>query len=130
MQVVRYYLYLNGEHASTGSRKEKLLLSVAKHSTEQTRDPKVLNAAIAKLLGTDQFCTCDPHLIGKEVFASQKYKADVPLGFESKSHRPNKVNFCRPRIATRSIRTNHISCIIPDVVEELSLELQEDQAPM
>jgi hypothetical protein len=93
-------------------------------------DPKVLNATIAKLPGADQFCTCDPHLIGKEVFGSQKYKADVPLGFEGKSHRPDKINFFSPQIATRSARTNHVSCIIPDVVEELSLELQEDQAPM
>jgi hypothetical protein len=68
-------------------------------------------------------------MVGEEVFGSQKRKADVPLGFEGKSHRPDKVNFSRLRIATRSSRANHASCTLPDVVEELSPELQEDQAP-
>jgi hypothetical protein len=67
-------------------------------------------------------------LAGKEVFGSQKRKADVPLGFEGESHRPDKVNFSRPRIATKSMRANHASCSFPDVVEELSPEQQEDQA--
>jgi hypothetical protein len=66
-------------------------------------------------------------LAGREVFGSQKRKANVPLGFEGESHRPNKVNFSRPRIATKSSRANHASCSLPDVVEELSLKLQEDQ---
>jgi hypothetical protein len=39
------------------------------------------------------------------------------------------VNFSRPRIATRSSRTNHASSSLLDVVEELSPELQENQAP-
>jgi hypothetical protein len=73
--------------------------------------------------------TCEPHLAGEEVFSSQKQKVDVPLGFEGESHRPDKVNFSRPRIATRSSRANHASCSLPNVVEELSPELQEDQAP-
>jgi hypothetical protein len=84
---------------------------------------------MAKLPGAELFCTREPHLAGEEVFGSQKRKVDVPLGFESKSHRPDKVNFSRPRIATRSSRANHASCSLPDVVEELSPELQKDQAP-
>jgi hypothetical protein len=67
-------------------------------------------------------------LVGKEVFGSQKCKAAIPLGFDSKSHRPDKVNFSHPRIATRSARTNHASHSLDDVVEELSPNLQEDQA--
>jgi hypothetical protein len=63
------------------------------------------------------------------VVGSQKRKADVPLGFEGESHWPDKVNFSRPRIATRSSRANHASCSRPDVVEKVSPELQEDQAP-
>ena len=62
-------------------------------------------------------------MAGKEVFGFQKQKVDVPLGFESESHQPDKVNFSHPRIATRSSRTNHVSCSLPDVVEELSPEL-------
>jgi hypothetical protein len=78
---------------------------------------------MAKLLGAELFCTREPHLAGKEVFGFQKRKADVPLGFEGKSHRPDKINFSRPRIATRSSRANHASCSLPDVVEELSSKL-------
>jgi hypothetical protein len=84
---------------------------------------------MAKLPGAELFCTRTPHMPGEEVFGSQKRKADVPLGFEGESYRPDKVNFSRPRIATRSSRANHASCSLPDVVEEVSPELQEDQAP-
>jgi hypothetical protein len=84
---------------------------------------------MAKLPGAEFFCTRTLHMAGKEVFGSQKRKADIPLGFEGESYRPDKVNFSRPRIATRSSRANHASCTLPDVVEELSPELQEDQAP-
>ena len=49
-------------------------------------NPKVLNGAMAKLLGAELFCTCEPHLAGEEVFSSQKQKADVLLGFEGESY--------------------------------------------
>jgi hypothetical protein len=127
MQVVRYYQYLKGERAGNGPGKGELQLRTAQHTTERTWDPKVLNVAMAKLPGAELFYTRDPHLAGREVFGSQKRKANVPLGFEGESHRPNKVNFSRPRIATKSSRANHASCSLPDVVEELSLKLQEDQ---
>jgi hypothetical protein len=84
---------------------------------------------MAKLLGEELFYTRAPHMAGEEVFGSQKRKADVPLGFEGESHRPDKVNFSCPRIATRSSRANHINCSLPNVVEEVSPELQEKQAP-
>ena len=86
MQVVRYYHYLKDEHTSIHPRKEELLLRVVQCSIKQTRDPKVLNVAMAKLHGVDLFCTCEPHLVGKEILGSQKHKANVPLGFEGKSH--------------------------------------------
>jgi hypothetical protein len=121
IQVVKYYQYLKGEHAR--SKREELLVRAIQHLAERTRDPKVLNTAMAKLPGTDQFCTCEPHLVGEEVFGSQKSKVDVLLGFEGESHRPNKVNLSRPWIATRSNRANHASCSLLDVVEELSPEL-------
>jgi hypothetical protein len=68
-------------------------------------------------------------MAGEEVFGSQKRKADVSLGFEGESDRPDKVNFSRPRIATRSSQANHASCSLSVVVEEVSPKLQEDQAP-
>ena len=129
MQVVRYYQYLKGDRVGTGPGKEELQLRAAQYRAERTRDPKVLNVAIANLPGAEVFCTRDPHLAGQEVFGSQKRKADVPIGYEGESHRPDKVNFSCPRIATRSTRANHGSCSLPNVVEELSPELQDNQAP-
>jgi hypothetical protein len=84
---------------------------------------------MARLPGAELFCTREPHLAGEEVFSSQKRKADVPLGFEGESHQPDKANFSHSRIAIRFSRANHASCSLPDMVEELSFELQEDQAP-
>ena len=75
---------------------------------------------MAKLPGPELFCTREPHLVGKEVFGIQKWKVDVPLRFEGKSHQPDKVNFSCPRIATRSSRANHASCDLLNMVEELS----------
>jgi hypothetical protein len=129
MQVVRYYQYLKSARIGTIPGKEELQLRAAQRIAERTRDPKVLKVAMAKLRGTELFCTCEPHLAGEEVFGSQKRKADVPLSFEDKSYRPDKVNFSRPWIATRFSRANHASCSLPNVVEELCSELQEDQVP-
>jgi hypothetical protein len=67
-------------------------------------------------------------MAGKEVFGSQKRKVDVRLGFEGESHRPDKVNFSRPQIATRLCRANHASCSLSIVVEEVSPELHKEQA--
>ena len=39
-----------------------------------------------------------PHLEGKEVFGSQRRKANMALGCEYDSHRPDKVNFSLPRV--------------------------------
>jgi hypothetical protein len=109
MQVVRYYQYMKGDQARTGPGKEELQLRAAQRTTERTGDPKVLNVAMAKLPGAELFCTREPHLVGEEVFGSQKRKADVPLGFEGESHRPDKVNFSRLRIAMRSLRAHDAS---------------------
>jgi hypothetical protein len=97
---VRYYQYLKNEHTSTGPRREELLLRIARYFAKRTRDSKALNAAIAKLLGADLFCTREPYLAGEEVFSSQKRKADVLLGFKGESHRLNKVIFSCPQITT------------------------------
>jgi hypothetical protein len=102
IQVVQYYQYLKGDRAGTGHGKEELQLRAPQRIAERTGDPKVLNVAIAKLPGAEFFYTRVPHMAGEEVFGSQKRKADVLLGFEGESYRPDKVNFSRPRIATRS----------------------------
>ena len=78
---------------------------------------------MAKLLVAEFFCTRAPHMVGEEVFCSQKQKANVPLDFEGESHKLDKVNFSRPWIATKSSRANHANCSLPDIVEELSPKL-------
>jgi hypothetical protein len=78
---------------------------------------------MAKLPRVELFCTRVPHMAGEEVFGSQKRKADVLLGFEGESHRPDKIYFSHARIATRVSQANHTSCSLPDVVEEVSPEL-------
>jgi hypothetical protein len=123
MQVVRYYQYPKGDRVGTGPGKEELQLCAAQRTAERTRDPKVLNVVVAKLPGVELFYTRAPYMAGEEVFGSQKRKADVPLSFEGESHRPDKVNFSRPRFATKSSRANHASCSLLDVVEEVSSEL-------
>ena len=102
MQMVRYYQFLKGENAGTRPGKEELLFRVAQRSTHRTGNPKVLADAISNIRGVQDFVTREPHLEGEEVFGSQKWKADMPLGCEHDSHRPDKVNFSRPRVRTRS----------------------------
>ena len=102
MQMVRYYEFLKCENAGTGPGTEELLLKVAQRSTHPTGNPKVLADAISNIRRVQDFVTREPHLEGEEVFGSQKRKADMPLGCKHDSHRPDKVNFSRPRVRTRS----------------------------
>ena len=102
MQMVRYYEFLKGNHAGTGPGKDELLLRVAQRCAHHPGNPKALADAISNIRGVQDFVTREPHLEGEEVFGSQKRKADMPLGYEQDSHRPNKVNFSRPCVHTRS----------------------------
>jgi hypothetical protein len=74
-----------------------------------------------------EFCTREPHFEGEEVFGSQKRKADVPLGSEHESHRPNKVNFSHPRVRTRSTMAKEASCNLNIIPEVPSPDLQGGQ---
>jgi hypothetical protein len=79
--------------------------------------------------GAKEFCTREPHFEGEEVFGSQKRKANIPLGSEHKSHRPDRVNFSRPQIRTRSTAAAGASCSLSDILEEPSTDLQEHPIP-
>jgi hypothetical protein len=70
IHVVRYYQYLKGDRGGTGHGKEELQLRVVQRTAKRTRDPKVLNVAMAKLPGAELFCTRAPHMAGEEVFGS------------------------------------------------------------
>jgi hypothetical protein len=65
------------------------MLPVAQRLALRSGNPKALNVAIAKMPGTEEFCTQEPYFEGEEVFGSQKRKADILLGSKHKSHRPD-----------------------------------------
>ena len=130
IQVSMYYQYLKGEHLRICSRKEELILWIVQHLALRFGNPKALNIAMTKMPRIEEFCTWNPYIEGEEVFGSQKCKADIPLGFEYKSHRPDQVNFSRPRIRTRSIAAGGASCSLNEILEEPFPNLQEHPIPI
>ena len=82
------------------------------------------------MLGIEEFCTQEPHFEGEEVFGSQKCKVDISLGSKHESHRPDRMNFSRPLISTRSFGARGASCSLNDILEELSPNLQEHPIPI
>jgi hypothetical protein len=105
------------------------MLRVAQCLTLQSRNPKALNVATAKMPGVEEFYTWKPQFEDEEVFGSQKRKADIPLGSEHESHRPDHVNFFRPLVRTRSTAAAGASCNLSDIPEESSTDLQEHPIP-
>ena len=105
MQVVTYYQYLNGDRAGIGPGKEELLLRVAQRTTVRSGNPRALHVALSRMPGAKEFCSRETHFEGEEVFGSMKRRLDLPPGSEYDSHRPDKVNFSRPRVELRSSKT-------------------------
>jgi hypothetical protein len=99
------------------------MLRVAQRLALRSGNPKALNVAIAKMHGVEEFYTREPHFEGEEVFGSQKRKADIPLGSEHESHRPNRVNFSYPQVRTRSTAAAGTSYSLSDISEEPSTDL-------
>jgi hypothetical protein len=106
MQMVRYYQFLKGENPGTGPGKEELLLRVAQRYAERTGNPKGLNDAMATVPGVGEYCTREPHFEGEEVFGSHGRMPNLPPGSQHDSHRPDKVNFSRPRVGTKSTQAS------------------------
>src|SRR5665811_1902334 len=104
------------------------MLRVAQRSAQRSGNPKALNIASAKMPGAEEFCTREPHFEGEEVFGSQKRKASVPPGSEHESHRPDRVNFSRPRTRSRYTDPAGGSCSLSDIPEVRSTE-QEHPIP-
>jgi hypothetical protein len=46
------------------------MLRVAQRSALGSGNPKALNVAMAKMPGTEEICTQEPHFEGEEVFGS------------------------------------------------------------
>ena len=97
LEVVAYYQYLKGGIGGMGPSREELKLRSAQRRAQHTNDPSVIQSTLLGMPRADEFCTRDPHHEGAEVFGSQKRKPDTPIGADKDSHRPNTVNFSRPR---------------------------------
>jgi hypothetical protein len=53
------------------------MLWIAQRSALRSINPKALNVAMARMPRVEEFCTQEPYFEGKEVFGSQKHKADI-----------------------------------------------------
>jgi hypothetical protein len=94
---------------------------------QHSRDLKVLNVAMTKMLGANKFCTCEPYLEGEEVFGFQRRKVDIPLGSEYKSHRRYLINYSCPQVRIRSTGALDAGCNLDGKPEENSLNLQNEK---
>ncbi len=103
LQVVGYHDFNGGGKGGSGPTSEELLLRVA-HKAQRTGDPSGLTKAVSDYPGAEKICTRDAHLEGAEVFGSKKRKADVPIGADDETHRPDTVSYSRPRIGRRVTR--------------------------
>jgi hypothetical protein len=101
LQVVAYYQFLKGGIGGDGPSKEKLKLRGAQRRAQRTGDPTVLQKVLCDIPGGEEFWTRDPHLEGAEVFGSHKQRPHTPIGDDGETHRPDIVNFSRPRPGKR-----------------------------
>ena len=75
------------------------------------------------MLETDEFCTCDSHHEGVEVFGSQKQKLDTPIRADEETHRPDTINFSRPLTVKKVTRARAAS--LPTILEKHSPTVEE-----
>jgi hypothetical protein len=127
LQVVNYYQFLKGDVGGTGPTKKELKLRLAERRAKQTGNPLVLEDPMMDMPGAEGFCTRVPCMAEEEVFRSTKRKADLPLGAEEESHRPDKVNFSHPRASSRAVRTR--STDMPIIIEEEDSNVPEVVPP-
>jgi hypothetical protein len=97
MQMTNYKAYLKGKSFGSGPSRQELKLKMARHSS----NPKKIVKALSQLPGVEVATTRIPHLEGEVIFGSIKRKLDLPPGNDGNSHKPNKVNFSKPRVQTR-----------------------------
>ena len=114
-QVVAYYQYLKDGVGGMGPSREELKLKSAQRRAQLIGDLGVIQSTLLGMLGAIEFCTHDPHYEGAEVFGSQKQKPDTPIGVDEDSHRPDTVNFSRPRPPKRVTRSH--ASTLPTIVE-------------
>ena len=126
LQVVVYYQYLKGGVGRMGPSREELKLKSAQRRAQRTSDLGIIQSALLGMPGADEFCTHDPHHEGAEVFGSQKRKPDTPIGADEDSHRPNTINFSRPRPPKRVTRSH--ASTLPTIVERMEGSVEQVHA--
>jgi hypothetical protein len=136
LQVVNYYQFLKGDIGGTCPTKKELKLRMAERRVKQTGNPLVLEDPMLDMPGAEDFYTRVPRMAGEEVFGSSKRKADLPLGAEEESHRPDKVNFSYPRGSGRVVRARPVQMpiILEDIeddtiVQDIHHELEPQSIP-
>ena len=108
------------------SRKELKLRSV-QHRAQRTGDQGVIQSTLLGIPRVDEFFIHDPHHEGAEVFGSQKWKLDISIGADEDSHRPNTVNFSRPRPPKRVMRSH---ATIVEKVESFAEQVHTSPLPI
>ena len=107
MQCTNYNSFLNGGRPGTGPSKQELRLCPAQRSGRPEKVVEVMkNMPEAK-----DWCTRTPHFEGEEVFGSTVRKADLPIGSEFDSHRPDKMSFSRLKVQTRATNSQRGSAL-------------------
>jgi len=83
MQMVKYYQYLKGNQAGTGSGKEEMLFRVAQHFAKQTGNPKSLTEALSNIPGIEEFVHRKPQLEVRKSLDHKKERLTCPLDASS-----------------------------------------------
>ena len=112
LQLVAYHQFLKGVVGSDGPSKEELKLRCA----HELVNLDVLRNILLDMPGGDKFCARSPHLKNAEVFGVQKCKPDVNIGADKETHRPDIVNFFRPRVAQRTTKPH--APLLPTIIKE------------
>jgi hypothetical protein len=89
---------------------------MAERRAKQTGNPLVFEDPMLDMPGAEEFYTREPRMAGEEVFGSSKRMANLPLGAEEESHRPDKVNFSHPRGSGRAVRARPVQ--MPIILKE------------
>ena len=115
MQCTNNYQFLKDGRFGTGPSRQELRLRQAQQSG---RLDKLVDAMETMPEGKE-WCTRTLHFEGDEVFGSTARQLNLPLGSQFDSHRPDKMNFSRPRVQ-RTTRAGRRDCA-PTAIDLSSL---------
>ena len=105
MQCTNYYQFLKGGCSGTGPSRQELRLRQAQRSGRLDK----LFDTMETMPEGKEWCTRTPYFEGNKVFGSTARQLNLPLGSQFDSHRPDKMNFSRPRVQ-RTTREGRRDC--------------------